>query len=784
MANPTLTFNMELKGLDNILKAVNKSGITLNDKLTDQMSAGVKKYNEALKTLKVNPFQGSKFHADLARLKENLQKATIAKVKLNMDEAKAKISNLKGEIIAAVGSVAAIATPIKLAMDFESSMADVKKVVDFETPQELKAFSSEIINMSKTIPMTAEGLSQIAASGAQMGIAKDEVLKFTDMAAKVAVAFDTTAEATGTNIGKIKNILNISIDETGRLMDAINHLSDNNAAKASEMVEVMKRIAGTAKQVGITKEQTAALAATFISLGKAPETASTAAEALLKKLNGVLALKKGKKKAFESLGFSDEDVKGLKTSTRALEKSGFSIEKFAKKMRTNAQGAIFEFLEALQKIDPQRRGMILSQFIGTNYDGDVATLVSGIDIYKKAVNEVSDPQNYANSALKEFQNRSNTATNKLQSFKNSISAVGIAIGDIFLPYVHVVFEKLAAFTNKIEEFIKENESLVKALALSIAGLVAIKTAFLVLKIASAAATFSLNGYRQILMMLPFDCLKIQGANSACAVSFKRLTQRIKNNLLYLRLYIATSSGASGILKDFGGIALMAGKKIAGFGLQLVKLPFTALRLAIAALFSPIGLMASAFITAGVLIYKFWHPIKAFFIGFADGFKSAFDPIFSVVSSAFTPLKPLFEWFKNIFSAIFSQVQLTSDEFESAKNAGEAFGKAVAGAINLILTPLKWVIDGLNSVKDLTSQAMSNFDFSSSSFNPKNWFNSSDTKQTPKIDTKGAISAYKAQSNKTSTINDNKTINITMHNSNATSASIAKAIKNNSYSYGD
>ncbi|MGH1601718.1 phage tail tape measure protein [Campylobacter majalis] len=764
MANPTLTFNMELKGLDNILKAVNKSGITLNDKLTDQMSAGVKKYNEALKTLKVNPFQGSKFHADLARLKENLQKATIAKVKLNMDEAKAKISNLKGEIIAAVGSVAAIATPIKLAMDFESSMADVKKVIDFETPQELKAFSSEIINMSKSIPMTAEGLSQIAASGAQMGIAKDEVLKFTDMAAKVAVAFDTTAEAAGTNIGKIKNILNISIDETGRLMDAINHLSDNNAAKASEMVEVMKRIAGIGKQVGITKEQTAALSATFISLGKAPETAASAAEALLKKLNGVLALSGNKKEAFESLGFS--------------------IKKFAKKMKTDAQGAIFEFLHALEKIDPQKRGVILSQFMGLNYDSDIATLVSGIDIYKKAVADVSDPQNYANSALKEFQNRSNTAASKLQQLKNSISALSISIGDIFLPYLHIAFEKLAAFVNKIETFTQNNQSLVKAIALSISGLVALKTAFLVSKIASAAATFSLNGYRQILMLLPFDCLKIQGVNSACAVSFKRLTQRIKNNLLYLRLYIATSSGASGILKDFGGIALMAGKKIAGFGLQLVKLPFTALRLAIAALFSPIGLMASAFITAGVLIYKFWHPIKAFFIGFADGFKSAFDPIFSVVSSAFTPLKPLFNWFKNIFSAIFSQVQLTSDEFESAKNAGEAFGKAVAGAINLILTPLKWVIDGLSSVKDLASQAMSNFDFSSSSFNPKNWFNSSDTKQTPKIDTKGAISAYKAQSNKTSTINDNKTINITMHNSNATPTSIAKAIKNNSYSYGD
>ncbi|MCN3656116.1 hypothetical protein MLP60_25130, partial [Escherichia coli] len=36
--------------------------------------------------------------------------------------------------------------------------------------------------------------------------------------------------------------------------------------------------------------------------------------------------------------------------------------------------------------------------------------------------------------------------------------------------------------------------------------------------------------------------------------------------------------------------------------------------AIGALFSPVGLIAAAFVAAAVLIWKYWEPIKAFYAG--------------------------------------------------------------------------------------------------------------------------------------------------------------------------
>ena len=41
----TLTFNMELKGLNNILKAVDRSTISLGDKLNANIKSGIEKYN-------------------------------------------------------------------------------------------------------------------------------------------------------------------------------------------------------------------------------------------------------------------------------------------------------------------------------------------------------------------------------------------------------------------------------------------------------------------------------------------------------------------------------------------------------------------------------------------------------------------------------------------------------------------------------------------------------------------------------------------------------------------
>ena len=74
--------------------------------------------------------------------------------------------------------------PVQAAMKFESSMADVKKVVDFDTPEQFKEMSRDVLELSKRIPMTADALAQIVASGGQSGIDKQDLTAFAESAAK------------------------------------------------------------------------------------------------------------------------------------------------------------------------------------------------------------------------------------------------------------------------------------------------------------------------------------------------------------------------------------------------------------------------------------------------------------------------------------------------------------------------------------------------------------------------------------------------------------------------
>ena len=100
----------------------------------------------------------------------------------------------------------------------------------------------------------------------------------------MATAFDMGAEEAGESIAKLSNVYQIPITEITKLGDAINHLSDNTAAKAKDIVPALNRIGGTARQFGLTAVQASALAGAFISLGKAPEKAGTAINAMLSKL--------------------------------------------------------------------------------------------------------------------------------------------------------------------------------------------------------------------------------------------------------------------------------------------------------------------------------------------------------------------------------------------------------------------------------------------------------------------------------------------------------------------
>ncbi|NYY68659.1 hypothetical protein, partial [Salmonella enterica] len=78
-----------------------------------------------------------------------------------------------------------------------------------------------------------------------------------------------------------------------------------------------------------------------------------------------------------------------------------------------------------------------------------------------------------------------------------------------------------------------------------------------------------------------------------------------------------------------------------------------------------------------LVWKYWDRVKAWFSGFLDELKPAWEAI----KDLFAPLAPVFEWIGDKIKAaikwvkdFITPVKSTSEELKAAEESGRKFGK--------------------------------------------------------------------------------------------------------------
>jgi len=91
-------------------------------------------------------------------------------------------------------------------------MADVRKVVDFDTPDQFGQMSKDVLLLSTRIPMAADGIGAIVAAAGQAGIAREELLRFAEDAAKMGVAFDLSGQQAGAAMTGLRSIFGLTQD--------------------------------------------------------------------------------------------------------------------------------------------------------------------------------------------------------------------------------------------------------------------------------------------------------------------------------------------------------------------------------------------------------------------------------------------------------------------------------------------------------------------------------------------------------------------------------------------
>ena len=758
--NATLTFGMDLSDFDKAMKSINKQATSLSDQINKVTQGAMQAYKNGLSDLKVNPFQSAKFHTDLANLKENIKKAVTHKLNLDIEEAKKNLEGLKTQALAAVGSIMAIAKPISSAIDFESSMADVKKVVDFSGADDVKQFADGLIKMSREIPLSVNELAQITASGGQLGIAKENLMDFTTTAAKMGVAFDMSAKEAGDNMATMMNIFGMDVKRVGELGDTINHISNNSAATANKIVNALGRIAGNAKDFGLSADAASGLASSFIALGKAPEVAATAINSMLTTLNNADNASGSVAKAFNQIGIDGKELK------QAIVK--------------NPQKALTDFLYTLSKIPKESKTGVLTAIFGKNFGDDISLVTGAIENYDKAMRLSSD-KSKVGSMDREFKSRSETTANNIQQMKSAFNEIAINVGAVFLPVLNSVIDGIKKISYVVSDFASAFPNLIKYSFGAVIAITAVRTALIAKQAVLSITTLMLGNYRKVLQLLPFECLQLGASLKECGIA--------------ARFKAAGMNAAAAASKTWSAHAVAAGAGSLSFTAGIKNAIVAVRALGAAAMANPIGLIIAVIAAVGFTIYKYWDRVRAFFSGFWEGLKEGLGPLFEslseywdIIKTVFSPLKSLFGWLIDCFSSLFSQSEATKESLAGFADAGRTVGKVFAAVIDFVTKPLQWII---GMIKDI-------FNFMADSKLGK-WISGKTGLSVGEKNVSGAIGEQttagsvdqvaqdrremRSQTSQNQ-ITDNKKIDINLYGSQATPQAVAQAVADNGYSFGD
>ncbi|MCQ5469682.1 phage tail tape measure protein [Pantoea brenneri] len=349
----------------------------------------------------------------------------------------------------------ALAIPVNQAIQFESTMADVRKVVDgLDNADAFRKMSDDVINLSTKLPITADGIGQIVAAAGQAGIARGELIRFAEDAAKMGIAFDQTAEESGQMMAQWRTAFKLTQTDVVSLADKVNYLGNTGPASAAKISEIVTKVGSLAAVAHVSTGDLAAIGATISGMGVEADVAGTGIQNLM-------------------LALSNASSTNAKAVLKAI---GMTSKETAEGMVKDSQGTILKVLDGLKKLPEAKQAKGLEWLFGRESIKAIAPLLNNTELLRANFRKVADAQQYAGSMQKEYDSRAKTTENHLVLMKNGFNAVAITIGNVLLPEVDKAVMAFIPYVKQAEEFIRRNPELVRSAVKFAASLVGIGVA--------------------------------------------------------------------------------------------------------------------------------------------------------------------------------------------------------------------------------------------------------------------------------------------------------------------
>lgn len=568
-------------------------------------------------------------------------------------------AGIAGDMATSMSVLGALTVPVTVAVKFESQMADLEPALNLSAPGAFKEVQKDILGITAQVPMAVGGITAIYDAAGRSGIAKGrkELSAFATDAAHMGVAFKLNGAVAGKMMADWRKGMKLSQAQAVTLAGAVSHLSDSTGVQAGELGAVIQAQGAAAVAAGLTEIQTAGLSAAFLSSGASPK----AAAAGLKDLTGALTAGKNATDA-QKKGFSALKLDAAEMATM---------------MQKDAPGAVQKMLQALNKLPKGKQESVAKQLFGKSSSAAVMGLAGNIEELPKALELVSNATNYADAMQKAYERRAGTTAAGFAVLRNQGTRLGVSLGAVLLPAVNTLITPIGAVLDTAASLAQEFPGLTTVVMG--AGLV-------------------LAALPPLLLFVKFGLTMVSDAASFSRDAFGALRKGVGRAAVKLKGFALVQNLVGTASKALAATQVVLGAVMAGA-------------------FGPVGLVvgavALAVAGAGLLIWKYWKPIKAFFTGFAKGVMAALAPIGQALMSILAPvgkalapigqalksmLAPIAGFMGRIKGLLFSQ---SEQGVTAAASLGERIGSTIGGAIKLVimnLTPVGWFIKAFSAVK--------------------------------------------------------------------------------------
>lgn len=319
----------------------------------------------------------------------------------------------------------------KLAIDFESSFAGVRKTVDATEP-ELAKLSAQFRTLAKEIPISVNEINKLAETAGALGVPKEAIASFVEVMAGLGVATNLTAEEAANAIARIQTIFGAAGKDTDRFASTLVALGNAGASTEKEIVEMAQRIAGAGNSVNLTQAQVLSLASAMSSLGINAEAGGSSMSRILIKMNQAVA----------------EGGPALERWAAAAKTTGAA---FREAFEKDAAGALTQVVEGLATAG-RNQATIVQGLVGKNTTLlDTFQRLSGAGETLRTTINLGNESWEKNTALTdETSKRYATMESQLLLLWNRIKDVGITLGQALMPVLKLVVDAFDALLPMLE----------------------------------------------------------------------------------------------------------------------------------------------------------------------------------------------------------------------------------------------------------------------------------------------------------------------------------------------